>query len=154
MQETLKKAARWYLQKYNFSLDEMRWDLKIVLHYRKAAFTSGNLRKIYRAMSAAEIIKAAICLVSGEEYETNFSKIELDHIKSLANPVPEKFICRHCGKEYPASAFKTDTRYANNLSRYCLSCEKEINRMKTNRRLARKTSGYIDRTGAIINFAV
>lgn len=37
MQETLKKAARWYIREYNFSLEEMRQDLKIVLHRRNIA---------------------------------------------------------------------------------------------------------------------
>lgn len=154
MQEALKKAARWYIKKYDFTVDEMRQDLTIVLNKRKIAFDKGNLQNIYRAFAASEIIKAAICLSTGEEYNTNFSKLELNHIKRLSNPVPEKFICRHCGKEYPVSAFMPDSRYSNNLSRYCLSCEKEINRLRTTQRLFRKATGYIDNSGAIINLAI
>lgn len=154
MQETLKKAARWYIREYNFSLEEMRQDLKIVLHRRNIAMVQGKIKKVWRAFAAAEIIKAAICLIAGEEYETSFSKIELSHIRALADPKPQTFVCRHCGKEYPASAFKTDTRYSNNLSRYCLSCEKEINAMKSQYAQNRRRSGYIDHSGAIISLTV
>lgn len=45
MQETLKKAAHWYIREYNFSLEEMRQDLKIVLHRRNIALAQGKIKK-------------------------------------------------------------------------------------------------------------
>lgn len=151
MQETLKKAARWYIAETGFSLSQMEEDLYLVIKHRAKAFHDGDMQKVYKVFAYTEIIKAAICLVTNQEYETSFSKMELSLIKRLSKPTAETFVCRKCGKEYPAEAFANDTRYSNNLSRYCIACAREISSLKREKNRRCKTrSGYINQTGAII----
>lgn len=148
MQEILKKAARWYITETGFTLDQMRADLKLILRHRQKAFANGDLQQVYKVFAATEIVKAAICILLNEEYRTNFSRSELAQIKAMSNPLPETFVCRHCGKELPASAFRPDERYTNNLSRYCIGCAREIGKYR--RLQAYQRSGYVNGRGEII----
>ena len=105
MQEILENAARWYINETGFTLEQMQKDLRGILRHREKAFADGDLERVYRVFAYTEIIKTAICLAKGQEYETSFSRFELGLIKKYSNNGKSTFVCPKCGHEYPAEAF-------------------------------------------------
>lgn len=155
MQKILRTAAEWYIGTYNFTLEEMRTDLRTVLHQRARALESNDLQSIYRAMACAEIVKAAICLTTGQDYPTSFSRQNLKQIKKIREQRPELYTCKKCGQHFPASAMATREDSPDELSPWCLDCNKEITRIKKLRQQHYKTPcGYINRRGEIICLSI
>jgi hypothetical protein len=146
MQKVLENAAKWYIEESGFTLERMQHDLDRVLAHREKAMHSSDIEYLNKAFIYTEIIKAAICLTTGREYPTAFSKFELGLIRKYTNPrvVQEYFTCSCCGKEYPASAFKNSSLYSG--KRYCLACAKYVQRVYKQAQV----SGYVDHKGAII----
>lgn len=144
MQKILESAAKWYLSETNFTLPQMREDLLKILRHRRHAFENGDIKQVYKVFACTEIVKAAICLTTGEPYDTSFSKFELGLIKKISGDKP-LFVCRKCGKVYPAEAFAPN-------SEYCIECAKEI-RLVKKMCGAYKRSGYLSKRGAIICYA-
>ncbi len=139
MQEVLETAARWYIRESGFTLEEMQKELRAMVAHRHRALRETNLEQINKAFVSTEIVKAAICLTIGEEYETSFSRFELSLIKKYSNGGKSTFVCPKCGREYPAEAFAPN-------SRFCISCEREIRLLRQKAQKAR-TGGYINRCG-------
>lgn len=142
MQEILETAARWYMNETGFTLEQMQNDLRGILHHREKAFADGDLERVYRVFAYTEIIKAAICLVQGHEYDTAFSRFELGLIKKYSNNGKSTFVCPKCGREYPAEAFAPG-------SKFCISCDREIRLLRQKEQKSR-TGGYVNRCGEII----
>ena len=148
MQKEVEKAALWYLDQVdNPTVDALYRDLKLALKHRKHALCHGPLEQIYRTFAYTEIIKAAICLVTEEDYETEFSKTALGYIRKYSEQEPEKFTCRQCGNQYPASAFAIEPT-TGFQSRFCICCAKEIRQMHETYKF--QSSGYLTSRGAII----
>lgn len=144
MQQELEDAARWYLAETGFSLPQMQEDLLKIIHHRRKAFSDGDLKQVHKVFACTEIVKAAICLTTGESYDTSFSKFELGLIKKITGAKP-LFICRKCGNIYPKEAFAPN-------SEYCISCAREIARINSKYKPYRQ-SGYVTKSGAIICYA-
>ena len=142
MQEILENAARWYINETGFTLEQIQKDLRGILRHREKAFADGDLERVYRVFAYTEIIKTAICLAQGQEYETSFSRFELGLIKKYSNNGKSTFVCPKCGHEYPAEAFAPG-------SRFCISCDRDIRLWRQMEQKAR-TGGYINRCGEII----
>lgn len=148
MQKDLERAAEWYLNQIeNPTIDAMYRDLELTLKHRKHALVHGDLEQIYRTFAYTEIIKAAICLVTEEDYETAFSKTALSHIRKHSEQEPEMFICRQCGNQYPASAYSIDAK-TGTQSKFCIRCEKEIKQIHKTYKLL--PTGKLTSRGAII----
>ena len=148
MQKDVERAAEWYLEQIeNPNVDAMHRDLKLTLKHRKHALIHGDLEQIYRTFAYTEIIKAAICLLTEEDYETAFSKTALGYIRKYSEQEPEMFICRQCGNQYPASAFAINTK-TGDQSKFCIRCEKEIKRIHKTYKIL--PTGKITPRGAII----
>lgn len=148
MQKDLERAAIWYLEQIeNPNIDALHRDLKLTLKHRKHALLYGNLEEIYRTFAYTEIIKAAICLVTDEDYETEFSKTALGYIRKYSEQEPEQFTCRKCGNIYPASAFSIDSK-TGIQSKFCIRCEKEIKQIHETYKLI--PAGKMTNDGAII----
>lgn len=148
MQKVLEDAARWYINQYNFTYEEMRQDLKKIIDRREEAFNSGKIENIYNAFACTEIVKAAMYLITDTDYPTAFSELELSKIRNVykGRSLQQYYTCPKCGKEYPMYAFKNVTLYSDKY--YCLACAKEIqNIYKRNQEI---NKGYVDNTGAII----
>ena len=143
MQQQLKDLALWYKDRTGFTLSEMQSDLRAVLFYRQKALYCGTPEQINRSMAFAEIIKAAICLETDQDYETSFSAYQLARFRAFADPKPRLYVCRYCGHEYPASAFAPG-------SRYCIRCAAEIKQISAAAAAYKKAGGYINHKGAII----
>lgn len=126
MQKDVKRAAEWYIdQVEDPSVDAMHRDLILTLKHRNRALRNGTVEEVWRTFAYVEIIKAAICLITDEEYETEFSKTPLYYIRKYSEQEPKHFTCRKCGSVYPASAFSIDIK-TGIQSKYCIRCEKEI----------------------------
>ncbi len=143
MQPQLKDLALWYKDWTGFTLSEMQSDLRAVLSRRQKALYDGPTTTIKRSLAFAEIIKAAICLETGQDYETSFSDYQLAQFRRYADPKRQMYTCRHCGNEYPAFAFAPG-------SRYCIRCAAEIKQISAAAAAYKKAGGYINRKGAII----
>lgn len=143
MQPELIYLAKWYKDQTGFGLPEMQNDLRAVLFHRRKALYNGPLEDIKRSLAFTEIIKAAICLETGQDYETEFSKSTLANFRKFANPNPRMYVCHKCGVEYPAYSFAPN-------SKYCIRCATEIKKIADINRMYQKTGGYINRKGAII----
>lgn len=143
MQEILEKAARWYIEESGFGLEDMRKDLRAMVTHRDKALREGSLEQINKAFIFTEIIKAAICLTIGEEYETSFSRIELGLIRRYAKVEPEMLTCKHCGKSYPTYSFSPG-------GKYCIRCTREIKRIHQAYADSKKGGGYLNARGELI----
>lgn len=143
MQEVLEKAARWYIEETGFGLEAMQKDLRAMVAHRDKALREGTLEQINKAFIFTEIIKAAICLTIGEEYETSFSRIELGLIRKYAKVEPEMFTCKHCGRKYPAYSFAPG-------GKYCIRCAAEIKRIHQAYAARKRGGGYLNAHGELI----
>lgn len=148
MQKDLERAAEWYIdQVENPSVDAMYRDLELTLKHRNRALRNGSVEEVWRTFAYVEIIKAAICLVTEEDYETEFSKTALGYIRKYSEQEPEQFTCRKCGNIYPASAFATEP-VTGLQSKFCIRCAKEIRQMHETYKF--QPSGTLTARGAII----
>ena len=151
MQKELFKAAMWYMNKHNSDLFSLRADLRSIVVVRDWALEKGDIDQVELAFALTEIIKAAICLTTNEIYNTDFCSSALAIIRKYSYQGPKLFTCRKCGKVYPASAFNYDEK-AKRQSYFCLSCEKEVQRLHAI--YAKPAKGKINSRGEIICTAI
>ena len=147
MQPDVSKAATWYIENYTSDIETLEKQLISAGKVRTWALYNGTTEQAERAFAAVEIIKAAYCLLTDEEYETDFSAPALAIIRKYSHQGPQLFVCRKCGQVYPASAFHTNEQ-TGEQSPYCINCAKEIKRIYE--QYAKPTKGYVDRKGAIV----
>lgn len=151
MQKELFKAAMWYMDKHNSDLKSLQNDLKSLVIVQDWAFEKGDIDQVELAFALKETVKAAICLLKNEIYDTDFCASSLAIIRKYSYQGPKLFTCRKCGRVYPASAFSYDEK-SKRQSYFCISCEKEIQRLHAI--YAKPAKGKINSRGEIICTAI